>query len=322
MAQAASYNTSGNREDLTDVLTIMEPESTPFTSMAQKATASGTFFEVQVDDLSTPSFDGVNEGEDVTAFDNKAVNRARIGNYVQKFRRSFAVSDIQEIVATAGVTSEFANAEAKAVRELKRDVEAAVCSGQDRQAEAGAGAPYKTRGMFKFLGLGGQPSDIPAFAQNVANDTTATQTETTFNSVLQELYEANGMPGGQLTLIAGPTLKKEISDFARQEGSTTSLSFSVTQPAESKKITLSVNFYEGDFGNVAIVPSVYLNRTSGSDAIDGDAGLLIDPEYVAIHTLKAESNSELENQGGGRRGFCDIIAGLAVHSPKAHGYFN
>jgi hypothetical protein len=322
MAQAASYNTSGNREDLTDVLTIMEPESTPFTSMAQKATASGTFFEVQVDDLSTPSFDGVNEGEDVTAFDNKAVNRARIGNYVQKFRRSFAVSDIQEIVATAGVTSEFANAEAKAVRELKRDVEAAVCSGQDRQAEAGAGAPYKTRGMFKFLGLGGQPSDIPAFAQNVANDTTATQTETTFNSVLQELYEANGMPGGQLTLIAGPTLKKEISDFARQEGSTTALSFQVTQPAESKKITLSVNFYEGDFGNVAIVPSVYLNRTSGSDTIDGDAGLLIDPEYVAIHTLKAESNSELENQGGGRRGFCDIIAGLAVHSPKAHGYFN
>lgn len=322
MAQAASYNTSGNREDLTDVLTIMEPESTPFTSMAQKATASGTFFEVQVDDLSTPSFDGVNEGEDVTSFENKAINRARIGNYVQKFRRSFAVSDIQEIVSTAGVTSEFANAEAKAVRELKRDVEAAVCSGQDRQAEAGAGAPYKTRGMFKFLGLGGQPSDIPAFAQNVANDTTATQTETTFNSVLQELYEANGMPGGQLTLIAGPTLKKEISDFARQEGSTTALSFQVTQPAESKKITLSVNFYEGDFGNVAIVPSVYLNRTSGSDTIDGDAGLLIDPEYVAIHTLKAESNSELENQGGGRRGFCDIIAGLAVHSPKAHGYFN
>tara|TARA_B100000424_G_C22874856_1_gene465824 strand:- start:102 stop:1070 length:969 start_codon:yes stop_codon:yes gene_type:complete len=322
MAKAASYNTSGNREDLTDILTVMEPESTPFTSMAQKATASGTFFEVQVDDLSSPSFDGVSEGEDVTTFANKAENRARIGNYVQKFRRSFQVSDIQEIVATAGVTSEFANAEAKAVRELKRDVEAAVCSGQDRQADAGAGAPYKTRGMFKFLGLGGQPSDIPAFARNVANDTTATQTETTFNSVLQELYEANGMPGGQLTLIAGPTLKKEISDFARQEGSTTSLSFSVTQPAESKKITLSVNFYEGDFGQVAILPSVFLNRTSGSDTIDGDAGLLIDPEYVAIHTLKAESNSELENQGGGRRGFCDIIAGLAVHSPKAHGYFN
>ena len=77
MAKAASYNTAGNREDLTDVLTILEPESTPFVSMAKKATASGTFSEVQVDDLAVASFDGVNEGEDVTSFDNKAANRAR-----------------------------------------------------------------------------------------------------------------------------------------------------------------------------------------------------------------------------------------------------
>jgi hypothetical protein len=321
MPKASTYNTVGQREDLSDVLTILEPESTPFVSMANKATASGTFFEVQVDDLSTANFDGVNEGEDVTAFDNKAANRARIGNYIQKFRRTYAVSDIAELVDTAGVANEFAASEAKAVREIKRDLEAAVCSAQDRQADSGAGAPYKTRGMFKWLGVGGQPSDVPAFAQNVANDTTGTQTEATFNSVLQELYEANGMPGGQLTLIAGPQLKKEISDFARQAGGA-GFAFSVTQPAESKKITLTVNLYEGDFGTVAIVPSVFLNRTSGSSTIDGDAGLLIDPEYVAIHTLKAESNSELENQGGGRRGFCDVIAGLACHMPKAHGFFN
>ena len=321
MPKASTYNTVGQREDIADVLTILEPESCPFVSMANKATASGTFFEVQVDDLSTANFDGVNEGEDVTAFDNKAANRARIGNYIQKFRRTYAVSDIAELVDTAGVANEFAASEAKAVREIKRDLEAAVCSAQDRQADSGAGAPYKTRGMFKWLGVGGQPSDVPAFAQNVANDTTGTQTEATFNGVLQSLYEANGMPGGQLTLIAGPQLKKEISDFARQAGGA-GFAFSVTQPAESKKITLTVNLYEGDFGTVAIVPSVFLNRTSGSSTIDGDAGLLIDPEYVAIHTLKAESNSELENQGGGRRGFCDVIAGLACHMPKAHGFFN
>ena len=321
MPKASTYNTVGQREDLSDVLTILEPESTPFVSMANKATATGTFFEVQVDDLSVVDFSGVGEGEDVTSFSNKAENRARIGNYIQKFRRTYAVSDIAELVDTAGVANEFAASEAKAVREIKRDLEAAVCSAQDRQADSGAGAPYKTRGMFKWLGVGGQPSDVPAFAQNVANDTTGTQTEATFNSVLQELYEANGMPGGQLTLIAGPQLKKEISDFARQAGGA-GFSFSVTQPAESKKITLTVNLYSGDFGDVAIVPSVFLNRTSGSSTIDGDAGLLIDPEYVAIHTLKAESNSELENQGGGRRGFCDVIAGLACHMPKAHGFFN
>ena len=303
------------------ILTILEPESTPLTSLANKKTATGTFFEWQVDNLSTAEFGGVSEGEDVTSFDNKAANRTRLGNYVQKLRRSFMTSDIQELVSTAAISSEYANAESKSVRELKRDLEAAICSAQDRQAEAGAGTPYKTRGMFKWLGVGGQPSDVPAAFQNVANDTTATQTEATFNSVLQELYEANGMPGGQLTLIAGPTLKSEISDFSRQLAATNG-TYQVTQSAESKKITLSISVYDGDFGVCNIVPSVFLNRTSGSATVDGDAGLLIDPEYVSVFTLKAESRSELEDQGGGKRGYCDLIAGLACESPKAHGYFN
>ena len=321
MASTKTYSVAGNREDLSDIITLLTPESTPLVSMAKKANATGTFFEWQADDLSTPSFAGVLEGEDASSFDDKAANRAKLGNYVQKLRRTYAVSDLQEIVDTAGVASEYANAESHAVRELKRDLESAVCSAQDRDADDGTN-PYKTRGMLKWLGVGGQPADVPSAFQNVANDTTGTQTETTFNNVLQELYEANGMPGGQLTLIAGPGLKREISNFARQEGTTTALSYQVTQPAESKKITLSVSVYEGDYGVVSILPSTFVNRTSGSATVDADAGLLIDPEYVGIHMLKAESTSELENRGGGRRGFADLVAGLACYSPKAHGYFN
>jgi len=321
MAQSTSYNTAGNREDLTDVISILEPEASPFVSMMQKGRATGTFVEWQADKLSTPDFDGVNEGEDVSSFKNQAEDRARLGNFVQKFRDTFMTSDIQELVDTAGVANEFANSEAKAVRNVKRSIESAFCSSQDRQSDAGSGTPYKTRGMLKWLGVGGQPSDIPAAYQNVANDTTGTQTEATFNSVLQELYQANGMPGGQLTLIAGPSLKQEISNFSRQ-ASATNNTYVINQDAESRKITLTVNLYEGDFGNVAIVPSLFVNRTSGSDTIDADAGLLIDPEFVGMHSLKAESATELEDQGGGRRGFVDVIAALACYSPKAHGFFN
>ena len=321
MASSTSFNTAGNREDLTDIISILEPESTPFVSMMQKGRATGTFVEWQADKLSTPDFDGVNEGEDVSSFKNQAEDRARLGNFVQKFRDTFMTSDIQELVDTAGVANEFANSEAKAVRNVKRSIESAFCSSQDRQSDAGSGTPYKTRGMLKWLGVGGQPSDIPAAYQNVANDTTGTQTEATFNSVLQELYQANGMPGGQLTLIAGPSLKQEISNFSRQ-ASATNNTYVINQDAESRKITLTVNLYEGDFGNVAIVPSLFVNRTSGSDTIDADAGLLIDPEFVGMHSLKAESATELEDQGGGRRGFVDVIAALACYSPKAHGFFN
>jgi hypothetical protein len=129
------------------------------------------------------------------------------------------------------------------------------------------------------------------------------------------------MPGGQLTLLAGPSLKQEISNFSRQLAATNG-TYVVNQDAESKKITLSISVYEGDFGLVNIIPSTLINRTSGSDTVDADAGLLIDPEYVSMMSLKAESVTELENQGGGRRGFVDVVAGLACLSPIAHGFFN
>jgi len=314
-----------NREDLSDVLTILEPERTPLLSLAKKGKANGTFFEWQVDDLATPAFAGVVEGTDETVFANQVANRAKLGNYIQVFRQNYQVSNIQELVDVAGVDNEFSNAEAKAVRQMKRDLESALCSAQDRQQDAGAGTPYKTRGLFKWLGEGGQPADVGAGFQSVANVTLAagaSLTESDLNQMLQDLYEANGMPGGQLTLLAGPSLKRDISDFARQEGAATALNFQVTQPAESKSISLVVNLYEGDFGSVACVPSLFLNRVSGNAAVDTNAGLLVDPEYIAINTLKAESNSELENRGGGRRGFCEVIAGLACLSPKAHGKIN
>ena len=310
-----------NREDLSDILTILEPERTPLLSLAKKGKANGTFFEWQVDDMSQPAFAGELEGEDVTSFTDKAANRAKLGNYIQVFRRNYQVSNIQELVDVAGVDNEFAYAESKAVREMKRDLESALCSAQDRDQDDGTN-PYKTRGLFKWLDTGaGRPADLGAAFESPATVSLGGSafTEANMNGLLQDLYEANGMPGGQLTLIAGPGLKRDISDFARQEGTTTALNFQVTQPAESKSISLVVNMYEGDFGNVAVVPTLFNNRTSGSATIDSNAGLLIDPEYIAVNTLKAESNSELENKGGGRRGFCEVIAGLACLSPKAHG---
>ncbi len=322
-SHVAGVTLGSNREDLSDILTILEPERTPLLSLAKKGKANGTFFEWQVDDMSQPAFAGVVEGEDVTSFNNKQQNRAKLGNYIQVFRRDYQVSNIQELVDVAGVDNEFSYAESKAVREMKRDLESALCSAQDRQQDNGTD-PYKTRGLFKWLGEGGQPADVGAGFQSVASVSLGGSafTEANMTGLLQDLYEANGMPGGQLTLLAGPSLKRDISDFARQEGSTTALNFQVTQPAESKSISLVVNMYEGDFGNVAVVPSLFLNRTSGSATVDANAGLLIDPEYIAVNTLKAESNSELENKGGGRRGFCEVIAGLACLSPKAHGKVN
>ena len=70
-----------NREDLTDVLTILAPEETPVLSSASKKRSSATFTEWTVDALSAPSTAGVDEGADVTTFTDQFAGRARLGNY-------------------------------------------------------------------------------------------------------------------------------------------------------------------------------------------------------------------------------------------------
>jgi len=154
--------------------------------------------------------------------------------------------------------------------------------------------------------------------------TSANLTEAEVNDVLQSVYEETGSVK-TFSLLCGPNLKKRFKDFTQTQFASTNVASAIkvyNQTMDSKKIINTVDIYEGDFGNVAIVPSLFINRTSGSDAVDADAGLLIDPEYVSMMSLKAESVTELENQGGGRRGFVDVVAGLACLSPVAHGYFN
>jgi hypothetical protein len=153
-----------NREDLTDVLTILAPEETPILSSANKQSASATNVEWTVDSLSAPSTAGISEGADVTAFTDQFAGRARLGNRVQKFRRDYMVSDLQEAVDSVG-PAKIAQAEAKAIRELKRDVEATIAGTQDSATEDGAGTANRLRGLGDWLDGAAGPADVPAAFQ-------------------------------------------------------------------------------------------------------------------------------------------------------------
>jgi len=326
MAKATTLNVTGNREQLLDWMSLVEPEMKPVFTRAKKKKATSTFPEWQVDSMEEPSFDGVDEGTDVTSFDNKRANSARLGNYIQHFRRTYQVSNIQELVDTAGVKSEFAYGAAKAVRELGRDVESAICSSNDRQQQAGAGTPYKMRGFFRWLGYNGTagnnyPSDIPA-DQQLTNyvDTGGTLAEADLNSVMQNLYEANGAPQGNYMFVGNPAIRSQVSDFGRVN--TANDVYRRNEDATSGKMTSHITLYEGDFGIVEVVPaSVFVDRTSGSATLNGDSALLLDTGSYCLFTLQADNRTELENQGGGRRGFCEMICTLGVESIKSHGFF-
>lgn len=318
MASANTYNVAGNKEQLTDLLTILEPETTPISSMIPKTKATASFVEFQVDSLSNPSFEGVSEGEDISAFSNKAENRARLGNYIQIFRREWKVSDVQQLVSTAGVPNEAANSSAKTLSELKLDIESAICSDQDRQAEDGVNV-FKTRGLGNWISSTG-PTDVPAAyrvpAGHVDSTIMANTTESTFNSVLQSRFEKVGSKD-DLYLVAGPTLKRTITFFSRADTSSNDSTLSVSQPAGDKALTLTVQRYDGDYGLVHILPSTFNGRTSGGDldATSRHRGYLFSPSHLGLAVLQAESNEQLQDESGGKRGYCKAMCALIVKSP-------
>ena len=312
-----------NREDLTDVLTILAPEETPILSSANKQRASATNVEWTVDSLAAPQTAGISEGADVTAFTDQFAGRARLGNRVQKFRRDYMVSDMQEAVDSVG-PAKIAQAEAKAIRELKRDIEATIAGTQDSATENGAGVANALRGLGDWLDSAG-PADVPASFRTPADSIYTTTeanaspfSESDLNSIISSIFRVTGS-ASNLMLVADTGLRQVIADFARVSAGATENIRSVNYDGNSGSIKLSVDLYESDHGVVSIVnqnpdcaPNFGGNTATGS-------GYIVNPEYYGIHELIPMGSTRLPNLGGGERGFVDCALTLGVYHPGAHG---
>ena len=311
-----------NREDLTDVLTILAPEETPILSSANKERASATNVEWTVDSLSAPSTAGISEGADVSAFTDKFASRARLNNRIQKFRRDYMVSDLQEAVDSVG-PAKIAQAEAKAIRELKRDIEATISGTQDKATEDGAGTANQLRGLGKWIASGKSgdlaiASDVPA-AYATPEDSVevdaANFTETELNTLISSIFRVTGSTNS-LSLIADTSLRAIISDFARTTSSATDNVRTVNYDGNSGTIKLSVDLYESDHGVVSIVN---MNPDCAPDTTNKNTGYIVNPEYYGVHELIPMGSTRLPNLGGGERGFVDCALTLGVYHPGAHG---
>jgi hypothetical protein len=329
MAFSNTYDTTNpgsgvsNREDLTDVLTILAPEETPVLSSASKQKASATFVEWTVDALSAPVSTGIREGADVTFDANADVfsGRARLGNYIQKFRRYYQVSDLQEAVESVG-PAKVAQAEAKSIRELKRDIEKTLCGTQTRAVENGTDTAYALAGLGAWIDSAAADALVPAGFKTPADSIHAAAegafTETVLNNLITSIFRKTGT-SNNLTMVADTAVRRIISDFARTAGVSGTDADSVrtvNYNGDSAQIKLSVEFYQSDHGMISIVNG---NPDCMPDTTNKDFAYLLNPEYYGIHELIPMGSTRLPNQGGGERGYVDCALTLGVYHPQAHG---
>ena len=314
-AKTGTGSAVSNREDLSNELSILAPEETPILSLCSKGKASATYSEWTVDSLAAPATTGISEGSDVTSFSDKFADRARLGNYIQLMRRDYLVSNLQQAVTSVGPAN-VAQAEAKSMREIKRDIEATIASNNEMTVENGAGTPYGMRGLGKWIDSSAQATNpVPAAYRTPSGSIiTSAISESSFNTMIGSIFAKNGEMNS-LTLVANVALRQLISNFTRATPASAGVTYHVNQDATSKQITLSVNLYDSDFGLVKIVNG----NPSCMPTASTNVGYVLNPKYLGFNTLIPMGATRLENQGGGERGFIDVAGTLCVKHPQAHG---
>jgi len=297
-----TYDSVGEREDLSDVIYNISPTDTPFLSSAAKTAATAVLHEWQTDSLAAASTsNAVIEGDEAT---NDAVSATtRLSNSCQIMDKVVVITGTQEAVDKAGRASELAYQIAKRAKELKRDMEAMlttnnaeVTGGSSTARELGSlGSWVVTNDDMASDGASG------AGAGNAAH-TDGTQrvfTEAQLKSVIKSVWNAGGDPS---MIMVGPFNKQKLSGFT---GNSTRF-----DAGADATLYTSVDVYASDFGQLQVVP----NRFSR----DRDAWVL-DMNYWGVAFLRDFSMHELAKTGDTEKRQLLVEATLESRNEAASG---
>src|SRR3990167_5246783 len=125
MAQAtgtySSYDITGAREELQNIISRITPEETPLYSMLPKIDLKSKKPEWQTDTLATPASNAQIEGDEYSYSAPSATTR--VSNYTQISWKTGLVTEIADVVDKAGREKELNLQKLKRGLELKRDIE-------------------------------------------------------------------------------------------------------------------------------------------------------------------------------------------------------
>lgn len=319
--------TGGNREWLDGKLTILEPEETPFVSMCPKTNdAKGTLHEVMASRLRSPRTTGTREGDSGIKGGNKAKKRQRFGANLHRWHDTFAVTDVQQAISenggNAATDNEYADAKAQCMREVKRDMEATVCSAIE--TNGGNDDDMKLRGAFRWLASTQTPA-IPADFQTPAAQRltgVATILETGANSLNSVLKSLKGQYGGKrdFQCIAGNDYIEDIDLFTRTgDGGTTANRYRVEENGDEHEITMMVRVFASSFGRLEVHPSDFL-QIDADGVGDPDSMLILNMELWKMCFLERLHSKDDVEDAGGQSGYVKAIGGLFCHMPRGNAF--
>lgn len=264
-----TYAAVGNREDLINLITNISYEETVFMSRIGNSEARLTKHEWLTETLqASNSGNSVIEGASAAFASGDITVRARVSNYTQILRKPFSTSYTEGAVTIAGIDDEFNHQRELKTKEIARDINAAMIN---QVSASGTSAAART--------MNGALAAITTNSSDAGNTVLG---QGLYNQLQQNIWVQGGRPNA--TYVHGFN-KRTISSWSQP--------LMRTIDATGKKLVVSVDIYDSDFGRQMIL----LEREMSTTAL-----LTIEEKYWRKAWLRPLFFEEIGKIGGARRG--------------------
>ncbi len=328
----------GNREDLRNDITLLEPQERPYTSLVDKRSeAKSTFIETLSDRMRAPRTTGAREDAPTGKGGNKAVKRGRFGVYLHRSFDEYSVTRTQQLISqrggVAGVPNEMARDAARTELEVLRDIEAVNCSDLETQDGAGGAADMRTRGAFTWLTPAGTtlsptvPDDfrVPADAVMLHGNASGLlfSEDQLVNLIKDGLKPIHGGKK-EFTIIAGNNVCNTIDHFSRIVSSSVIANpaaaqfYTVRQGADDLTVRMMVNIYETSMGMLHVM-STEFNKVNAAGTGDPNAALILFNELWYLDMLEDLDETERWDNASGEGGVFSAQWANICRSPRGNG---
>ena len=280
-----STSAKGNRESLSDIVSLITPRDTPIYSDIDHPSMDATFTEWEIDALAAPAANAQLEGDSFTFAAVTPVTR--VGNYAQILRKDWSITKTQEAVSNAGNAEKRKQVKLKRGIELRKDVELAIVS----NTASVAGATRIAGGLPSWLttnvsrggggGANGGYSSGTKLTVAATNGTQRAFTKTLLDTVMQSCYQS----GANVSRIYVSPYVKSVFVTFMSDSNVATFRYP-TEKAKGNMIIANADTYAGPFGEVDVVP----NRVMAKDASSARNVFLVDTEQLSWPWLRAMQN--------------------------------
>jgi hypothetical protein len=304
-----SYDSKGNREGLSNLISRIDPTDTPFMANAGKTSTDTIFTEWQNQALAAPDHtNAVLEGADAAFV--AATATTRIGNYHQISTKTASVSRTQNRIKKAGRGNEMDYQIILKGLELKRDMETILLYNQ--AAVAGADATIRKLGAIQaFLKTnvdkasdGSNPSWTTYPNATRTPGTPRPLTLTIAKNVVKQMFDSGAKVEGAM-ILTGSANKQLFSTFTGIATQT----YYVSKVQKSALIG-GLDAWVTDFGTVEIAPDRFM---------DASTALFLDFAKIKVGYLEPMLTFELAKTGDSEQKQIVVEYTLIVDNEKSQG---